>query len=64
MPQPPRDEQAERMRSAAENLKRILEELAPYEKHPCVKEISTAGTWQASQDTSVHIGLFENELNA
>lgn len=61
MPQRPQDDQNERMRSAAENLKRILEELAPYDKKMDIKEISTAGTWQASGETPVGVSAIEFE---
>lgn len=64
MPQHRRDDQGERMRSAAENLKKIMEELAPYEKRQNIKEISTAGTWQASPDASVGVSTIDTEQYA
>jgi hypothetical protein len=61
MHKPQRDDQRERMKHASENLKRILEELAPYEKRVTIKELSTAGTWQASHDVSFDASDIEIE---
>jgi hypothetical protein len=44
------EEATARMDVAAENLKRIMRELAPYERKTVVEELSTAGTWRASED--------------
>ena len=41
---------AERMDSAAENLKRILEDLRAFEHKPVVTEVSTAGTWRSCEE--------------
>jgi hypothetical protein len=46
---------AEKMREAAENLRKILREIAPYERKPKSEEISTAGTWRSSEGTSTQI---------
>lgn len=45
-------EVAERMGTAAENLKRILEDLRPFTDRPKkVEEVSTAGTWRSCEDS-------------
>ena len=44
-------ETQERMETATENLKRILQDLRPIEHKPKVEEISTAGTWRSWQDS-------------
>lgn len=43
--------QSDRMKDAAEDLKKILEELAPYEKKVMVEEISTAGSWRSADES-------------
>jgi hypothetical protein len=40
---------AERLKDAADNLRKILEEIARYEHKPKVEEISTAGTWRSAE---------------
>jgi hypothetical protein len=43
------------MRTAADNLKRIMEELAPYTPKAMLEEFSTAGTWRASDGNPLEI---------
>jgi hypothetical protein len=43
---------SKRMSDAAENLKRMLDEIAPYEKKKATfEEPSTAGTWRATEES-------------
>jgi hypothetical protein len=46
----------DRLRAAAENLRRILDEIAPYERKLKVEEISTTGTWRTSEAIAPHAG--------
>lgn len=48
-------EATERMDKAAENLKRILEDLKAFERKPKVEEPSTAGTWRSHGDSVPHV---------
>jgi hypothetical protein len=43
-------ETTERMETAAENLKRILQDIRAFEHKPKVEEVSTAGTWRSCED--------------
>ena len=49
MPPRPASNPPERMEEAAENLRKILREIAPYEHKPKVAEVSTTGTWRTSE---------------
>lgn len=50
----------ERMRTAAENLKRILEELRPFESKTKVEDLSTAGTWRSWQESASAFPVEQN----
>lgn len=52
------------MRDAAENLKKILEELAPYDKKVLIEEISTAGTWRTADESQSDLLAHVTDLNA